>query len=73
MLYVIKGFLPLKTRQFIWFQRLVYKLCLKVVFPYMKVFVKELIVAPMQKNNLLQKYVQQTLTIYVSTMCTFDL
>lgn len=73
MLYVIKGFLPLRTRQFIWFQRLVYKLCLKVVFPYMKVFVKKLILAPMQKKKFPQEYVQQTLTIYVSTMCTFDL
>jgi hypothetical protein len=27
----------------------------------------------MQKKNLPQEYVQQTLTIYVSTMCTFDL
>jgi hypothetical protein len=72
MLYVIKGFLPLKTRQFIWFQRLVYKLSLKVVFPNRKVFAKEVILAPMQKN-LLQEYVQHTLTIYVLAMCTFDL
>lgn len=72
MLYVIKGFLPLRTRQFIWFQRLMYKLCLKVVSLYRKVFAKEVILAPMQKK-LPQEYVQHALTIYVLTMCTFDL
>jgi hypothetical protein len=71
ILYVIKGFLPLRTTQFIWFQRLVYKLCLKVVFPYKNFFAKEVILAPMQKK-LPQEYVQHTLAIYVSTMCTFD-
>jgi hypothetical protein len=72
ILYVIKGFLPLRTMQFIWFQRLMYKLCLKVIFPYKKILAKKVILAPMQKK-LPQEYVQHTLAIYVSAMCTFDL
>jgi hypothetical protein len=51
MLFVVKGFLPMKTIESIWLQTLAYRLCPRVVFPCKKVFVKEILPTLVPKNN----------------------
>jgi hypothetical protein len=59
MVFVVKGLLFMKTIKSIWLQRLVYKLCLKVVFLYSrKVFVEKVI---------------PTLVNYLLITCTFQI
>jgi hypothetical protein len=41
MLFVVKGFLPMKTIESLWLQTFAHRLCPRVVFPCKKVFVKE--------------------------------
>lgn len=70
-LYVVEGFLPLETMESIWFQRLVDRLCPRLIFSSYKVFAKNVMFALMQKT--LVEYVFLKLPIYVLSMCTFDL
>ncbi len=68
VMYIINGFLTLMVGS-IWFQRLTYKLCSKMVFP--SKFVEKVMLSPMQKTLL--EYVQHVLTTCVLAMCTFDI
>lgn len=43
MLYLIKGFLTMRTFESFWLHQMVYKLCSKVIFPSKKKFVEEII------------------------------
>jgi hypothetical protein len=49
MLYVIKGFLPMRTFESIWLHQMAYKLCLMVVFPSKKLFVEEVLLTLMER------------------------
>ncbi len=55
MLYVIKGFLPMKIVQFVWLHHMPYKLCSRVVFPSKKKIVEE--VLPTLVEKILVTYV----------------
>ncbi len=68
VMYIINDFLTLMVES-IWFQRLAYKLCPKVVFP--SKFVEKVMLLPMQKTLL--KHVQHVLTTCVLVTCTFDI
>jgi len=70
-LYVVEGFLPLETMESIWFQRLVDRLCPRLIFSSYKAFAKNIMFALMQKT--LVEYVCLKLPTYVLSMCTFDL
>lgn len=50
MVLVVKGFLPMKAIESIWLQTLAYRLCSRVVFPFKKVFVKEILPTLVPKN-----------------------
>jgi hypothetical protein len=55
MLYVIKGFLPMRTFESIWLHQMVYRLCPRVVFPSKKMFVEEILLILMER--ILMTYV----------------
>jgi hypothetical protein len=71
MLFVIKGFLPLRIVEFVWFQRLVLQLYPKVSFLSKKVFTEE--VFPTLVNKALTKFMQLALAICLTTTYNFDL
>ncbi len=64
---MIKGFLPLGVVKSIWLHKLVFQLCLKVNFPYWKIFIENSFAF---MNKTLVKYVQPTLVECLSTTCT---
>jgi hypothetical protein len=70
VLFVVKGFLPMKFVELIWFQRLSYKLCPQIVFPSRKDFVENVLPSLVEKTMVI--YVQLALTNCLSTTCTFD-
>ncbi len=49
MLYVIKGFLPMRIVVFVWLHHMPYKLCPRVVFPSKNIFVEEVLLALVEK------------------------
>jgi hypothetical protein len=55
MLFMVKGLLPMKFVESIWFQRLSYELCPQIIFPLRNVFVE----------NVLPSLVKKTMVIYV--------
>jgi hypothetical protein len=71
MLYVIKGFLPMRTFESIWLHQMAYMLCPRVALPSKKMFVEEVLFTLMERT--LMTYVQPTLATCLSTTCTFDL
>lgn len=66
-MFVIKGFLPLRVVKSIWLHKLVLQLCLKVNFPYLKVFIENNFAFV---NKTLLEYAQPTLVECLSTTCT---
>ncbi len=71
MLFIIKSFLPLRTLESVWFQRLAFKLCPKVSFSSRKVFTKK--VLPSLVNTTSTEFVQFALVECLTATCTFDL
>jgi hypothetical protein len=71
MLYVIKGFLPMKIIESVWLHRLAYRLCPRVVFPSKNVFVEKIMLDLVEKTMV--TYVQLALASCMSTTYTFDL
>jgi hypothetical protein len=71
MLFVIKGFLPLRTMEFVWFQRLVLQLYPKVSFLSKRAFTNK--VFPKLVNMALTKFMQLALAKCLTTTYNFDL
>jgi hypothetical protein len=71
MLFVIKGLIPMRTIKSIWLQRLVYRLCPRLLFPPRKSFVEETLSSLIE--NTMTTYVQSALVDYILTTYTFDL
>ncbi len=71
MLFMIKSFLPLRTVEFVWFQRLALWLCSKVSFSSRRVFTEEDF--PSLVNTTSTKFVQLGLAKCLTSTCIFDL
>ncbi len=71
MLFVIKGFLPLRTMESIWFQRLILQLYPKVSFLSKRVFTKKVFLTLV--NKTLTKFMQLALAKCLTTTYKFDL
>jgi hypothetical protein len=71
MLFVIKGFLPMRIVESIWLQKMAYKLCPRLVFPSRKTFVDDVLSRLVEKTMF--TYVHPTLINCISATCTFDL
>ncbi len=69
MLFMIKSFLPLKTMESVWFQRLAFLLCPRVSLPTIKVFTEE--VLPSLVNMTLTKFVQLAFAKCLTATFTF--
>jgi hypothetical protein len=53
MLFVVKGFMPMKMVELIWLQRLAYRLCPHVILPSMKSFVEDILLGLVDKKHYL--------------------
>jgi hypothetical protein len=63
----------MKTVEFIWLQRLTYKLCPWIVFPSKKKKIEEILPSLVEKTMIMTTHVQVALADYLSTTYTFDL
>ncbi len=70
MLFVLNGLLSLRIVEYVWFQILVMRLCLKVKFLFRMVFIEEVLLALV--NRALSECVQPTLPKCLTTTCIFD-
>jgi len=71
MLFMIKGFFPLRTVEFIWFQILAFSLCPKVSFLSRKVFIEYVFFTLMNMTCI--GFVQLARTKCLTTTCTINL
>jgi hypothetical protein len=57
MLFVVKGLLLMRIVEFIWLQRLTYKLCPWIVFPSREKKIEEILPSLVEKTMIMTTYV----------------